>query len=286
MVTAMRSSALLAAAVAAALILPAAAFGANPIPGAHYEGTTDTGSPFSFDVAPDGASVTNVVFSTPMTCVGPDGGVQISAIVSKTPFPVSGGSVSGKDDVADPWFDAFAGTFSSANEAAGTFTVMDSRFTLGEGVTSCNRSGTWTARSGAAAPAATQQPQTPAAGTPAAAAPAVRLGAPKRVRLAGALRSGFAVPATLAAAAAPVTAQAVVSAKEAKRLKLGRRAVVLATARVARAAAGTVTLKFRPRAAVVRKLRRARSVKVALRVTTKGVDGATSTASSVLTLRR
>ena len=277
-----------AAVVAAALTVPAAAFAASPIPGAHYEGTTDTGSPFSFDVAPDGASVTNVVFSAPMTCVGPDGGVQISAVVSKTPFPVSGGGVSGKDDVADPWFDAFQGTFTAANEANGTFTIMDSRFTPGEGVTSCNRSGTWTARTSAAAPAGTSQPATTPAtptGTAAPGAPAARLAVPNRVRLAAALRRGFTVPATLDGPAATVTATAVIAAKDARRLKLGRRAVTMATARLANAAAGPVSLRFKPRAAVARKLRRARAVKVALRVTTKGLDGASRTSTSSLTLR-
>ena len=48
--------ALLFPAAVAALVLaaPATALAADPIPGATYEGTTDTGSPFSFKVSPDG----------------------------------------------------------------------------------------------------------------------------------------------------------------------------------------------------------------------------------------
>ena len=107
--------------------------------------------------------------SAALTCVGPEPGVSILAIVSKTPFAVSGGSITGKDETADPRLEMREASFTSPTEASGKLDALTTKFKVGEGVTSCIREVTWTARTSAAAPAAT--PATPAGAAPPAAKP-------------------------------------------------------------------------------------------------------------------
>ncbi|HEX8205820.1 MAG TPA: hypothetical protein VF587_07160 [Solirubrobacteraceae bacterium] len=142
---------LLLAAFAAFFVVAAPATAADPIPGALYEGTTEDGNPFSFRVAPDGSAVTDVLATISVTCVGPEGGVVISALASKLPIPVSGGTIAGKDEEAWPWLE-MAGTFTSPSEAEGTMHAAFTKFTIGEGVTSCMRDFKWTAKTAAPAP--------------------------------------------------------------------------------------------------------------------------------------
>jgi hypothetical protein len=143
---------LLLAAFAAFFALAAPATAADPIPGALYEGTTEDGNPFQFRVSPDGTAVTDVLASISMTCVGPEGGVSINALASKLPFAVAGGAISGKDEETWPWLE-MAGTFTSPSEAEGTMHAAYTKFTIGEGVTSCMRDFKWTAKTAAPAPA-------------------------------------------------------------------------------------------------------------------------------------
>src|SRR5918999_4002972 len=117
----------LAAAVAASLLLAAPAGAADPVPGALYEGTTEDGGTFQFSVGPDGQTVTDVLTSISVTCVGSLGGVDIAALQSKTPFPVAGGTISGVDEAASPRLE-MTGSFTSPTEAAGTLLASYAKF--------------------------------------------------------------------------------------------------------------------------------------------------------------
>jgi hypothetical protein len=275
------------AAAAAALLLgaPAVAGAADPIPGATYTGTTDTGSPFSLTVSPDGASVTEILSSAPLTCVGPEGGVEIFAIASSALFPVAGGAISGKDEAPTPRIDALTGTFTSATEVTGKLQAGTSKFTIGEGVTSCMREVAFTAKTTASAPHG--GPSVTAHGTaPAVGAPHVTLTGSKSAKLLSALRKGFAVGGTVSAPS-KVVATARIAAKDARKLGLGRKAKVVARKSATVAAAGPFGLTLKPAATVARKLRRARTVKVAVTLvaTTLG-SSASTTSKRTITLRR
>lgn len=255
----MRLSSLVPAAAATLVLAAAPAHAAGPVPGAHYDGTTDTGTPFGFDVSPDGATITNVLTSAPLTCVGPEPGVEILAIASKTPFAVAGGAISGKDDAADPRLE-MTGTFTSATEASGKLQALTTKFKIGEGVTSCIREVTWTARTTAAAPKA---------GDPAPGAPATQpQPAPQTQTATAALALGTAraklgrsvVVALSGPAPAAGTAQLLLSAKDARRYRVSR---VLGRAKVA---AGVSSIRFRPSARTLKRLRRAKRLAATVRL--------------------
>jgi hypothetical protein len=281
--------ALIPTAVAAlSLAAPSFALAADPIPGALYEGTSDNGSPFSFKVSPDGASITDIRGSAPLTCVGPEGGVEIYALANTTPIPVSGGVISGKDESTTPRLDAVNGTFTSPTEATGTIQAATSKFKIGEGVTSCMRELTFTVRTSAAPPAASAPAGggAPAAGAPAApGAPAVRLVGASSAKLLSALRKGFAVRGTVDAPAT-IAGTARLAARDARRLGLGRKAKVVARKTVRTGAAGPFSLTLKPSAASARKLRRARTVKLAVTLVTTAASGARATTTRTVTLKR
>jgi hypothetical protein len=278
-----------AALAALALAAPSTALAADPIPGATYTGTTDIGSPFQFTVSPDGASITDIRSSAPLTCVGPEGGVEIFALANNTPIPVAGGAINGKDESTTPRLDSVTGTFTSPTEVSGKIQAATSKFKIGEGVTSCMREVVFTAKTTAAAPAAPAGGSAPAAGgqpsAPAAAGPAVRLTGAASGKLLSALRSGFAVRGTVDAPAT-IAGTARLAAKDARRLGLGRSAKVVARKTVRAAAAGPFSLKLKPSAANARKLRRARSVKLAVTLVTTAASGAQTTTNRTVTLKR
>jgi hypothetical protein len=277
---------LLAAVAALTVACPAAALAADPIPGATYEGTTDTGSPFSLKVSPDGTAVTDILTSAALSCVGPEGGVEVMAIVSTVPIPVSGGVISGKDEETVPRLDAVNGTFTSPQEVKGTIQAATSKFKLGEGVTSCMREVAFTARTTAAAPAATTTPApsvTPPAGPVAAGAPAVTLTGRSSAKLLTALRRGFAVTGTVGAPAR-IVATARLAAKDARRYGVSR---TLARSTTRAAAPGAFSVKLKPSAATARKLRKARRLKVAVTlVSTSLPSSAPTTSTRTITLAR
>lgn len=267
-------------AVAAALALAAPALAADPVPGAHYEGTTDTGSPFSFDVSPDGTKITNVVTSAPLTCVGPEGGVEIYGLASKGAFDVAGGTISGKDGDASPRLE-MKGVFETAQSAKGTLDAATSKFKLGEGVTSCMRTVEFTARTSAGAPPAkTDDNPSPSDVSPGPVQTVVTIAGAKTRKLSAVLRSGLALPLRLDGPAT-VTGTATLAARDARRFGVKR---TLATATATRAAAGALTLTLKPGAAVARKLRRARRLVVTVTVSTGGNVAAPTITRRTLTL--
>ena len=273
MLGAMRVHSLPVAAAAALALSAGPAVAATPIPGAHYEGTTDTGSPFSFDVSADGTQIVNVLSSTALTCVGPEGGVEIMALATTVPIPVSGGAFEGNDDSTTPRL-ALKGTFTSAQEATGTFDAATSKFKLGEGVTSCMRSQSFTARTTAAGPEAQSGV------SPGPVETKVTIGGPAKTSLKKALGSGLLLPLTLDGPAT-VTGTATLRAKDARRYGVKR---VLAEGTATRDGAGSFTLALKPKRAVARKLRRARKLVVTVDVATGGNVAAPTVSRRIVTL--
>ena len=258
------------AATAATLLLAAPATAADPINGAKYEGTTDTHSPFSFEVV-DG-KVTNLVTSAPLTCVGGSFATKIAAIVSKTPFPVSGGQITGKDETADPRLEMKDASFTSPTEAKGTLNAFTTEWN-GPGAvpafTSCNRDITWTAKTSAAPPAAaptTSAPAPtiapPAVTGPTIAPPIAQLGALRSAKLARTISVPIVAPAA-------VTGQLLLGARDAKRYGVPR-VIGRGTA-----AAGATRLTLRQSASTLKKLRRARRLKATVRLQAAGGPAAT-----------
>ena len=267
------------------------AHAAAPVPGAHYEGTTENGSPFSFDVAPDGATLTNVITTLPVTCIGGNGGVEISAVASKFAFPIAGGAISGEDANGSPRT-TLTGTFTSAQEAAGSIVASYGTFSVISGLTTCRGERNWTARTTAAAPTTstpaptttTTTGTTPAPATTPAVAP-ISLTAPRGAKLPGALRKGFTV-AGRAEGAARVTAALVLAKADARRYGLGRRAVTIARATATTKAAGPFSLRFKPSARTARALRAARRLALTLQLVTSGAGGARQTRTERIALKR
>lgn len=157
-----------------AAVLAAAPFVgiAAPVAGATYEGTSEFGNPLSFKVSADGSSVTDLQTATALTCVGPEPGIEVMAIYSRVPFSITGDAFSGEDETSTPWLEV-SGSFAGAGAATGTIRASTSKFTLGEGVTSCMKEFTFTA-STPTAPApegATPGDATPGGATPGPPAP-------------------------------------------------------------------------------------------------------------------
>jgi hypothetical protein len=194
--------------------------------------------------------------------------VSILAIVSKTPFAVSGGSITGKDETADPRLEMREASFTSPSEASGKLDALTTKFKVGEGVTSCIREVTWTARTSAAAPAPTPTPTKavtptmPGAPGTSSAAPVVQLGSLRTLKLG----RSISVPFRISAPAA-VAGQLKLGARDAKRYKVGR---VLGRAT---AAAGVRRLTFKPSAKTMKRLRRAKRLKATLSIQPAGGAG-------------
>ena len=121
--------------------------------------------------------------------------------------------------------------------------------------------------------------------TPAPAALTVSLAKPKAVKL-GAVAGGKAVPVT-ATISQPcaATLKLLVSKSEARRARLGRSPVTLASA-VKAAPAGTLHASLKVKKAYRSKLRRLKRLKAKLSITCAGAAGATTAQAVVITLTR
>lgn len=286
----------------AALAIPAAA-GAAPIPGAHYEGTTDQNYPIAFDVAPDGSSITNVVTSYNVFCTGGQG-LQIFSTNSPYAFPIAGDTISGEDADHFPRL-TMHGTFSSPQDGGGTFDGSSGGFSGGMAYF-CNVSDVlWVAHTNAVVPggggSGADPDEDPPGGTgggggsdpgdgvpggsggPAAGAPAITISFPKGVLLKPSLKNGFVVGVAVDQPAA-LAGKVTLAAKDAKRYGLGKRARVIARDTWPTGGADSA-LEFKPSKAVARKLRKAKKLKLLLVVKATRADGVSSTAKKTLAFK-
>ena len=240
--------------LAAVLVLaaPSAALAADPVPGATYEGTTDTGTPFSLKVSSDGSAVTEIKTAATLTCSGAEGGTESRGIFSDKQFPITSGSFEGTDEDASPRLDPVKGEFTSASQVTGTIRASLGRFTPGVGLSTCNKLISYTASTTSAAEVGDDGP------------PALTLTAPRTAALATVLRSGLPVRGTIGRAGRLV-AVARLSAKAARRYGVS----VLAR-RAARVDRGRFTLTLRPTARVARRLRDAGALRVVVTLTGAG----------------
>lgn len=293
-------SRLAAGLVALATLLTPAVAQAAPIPGATYDGTTDNGSPFSFRVTPDGQSVTDVLGSVSVFCSQGEG-FQIVALASTYLFPAPGNTIGGEDEDGFPRL-TLNGTF-SGSDASGTLNTNHA-YTSGGALVVCGTERTWTARTASAAPgggsggsgggaggatggtggtggggAATPTPTTPSAG-----AAAIKLSFPRGVKLLPSLSNGFVVGAGVSQAAS-LTGTATLSAADAKRYGLGKKAKVIARAKVQNADADS-GLEFVPSRSVAKKLRKAKKLTLTIDAVATTPAGATSRATKKVTLKR
>jgi hypothetical protein len=273
--------------IAAALLVPAAA-AAAPIPGAHYTGTTDQGFGFSFDVAADGTTITNVAGSATAPCTGGPGGTTNYAFRSSYAFPVANNVISGEDP-AYPYL-VMRGQFSSAfpQQAAGTF---DATYGAPNGDGSfyyCNALGQrWEASTSAEPPGGFEEPGDPdggglpAGGNPGPVGPpVVSIALPKPLKLKPSLAKGFAVTVGVDQASTLV-GKLTLAAKDAKRYRLGKKARAIASASATSAGPAT-PLQFKVARKIAEKLKTAKKLKLRLDVTATRADGASGRASRTL----
>jgi hypothetical protein len=257
-------------AVVMAIAAPAAV---AQVPGAHYTGTTDQNHPIGFDVTPDGQGITNVVTSYGAFCTFPGPStLQIYGVNSTFTFPVNGGTISGRDDDGRPVID-MAGTF-SGQDAAGTLSGYGGGSSGGT-FYFCNAlERKWSASTTAAGPGGDPGGgDSGSGGNPggAAGSPAVQIAWPSGVLLKPSLSSGVVVrivldqPATL-------SGKLVLSAKDAKKYGLGKRAVVISKA-TSPLGASDPALEFTFKKSVARKLKRAKKLKLKLQVTAANAGG-------------
>ena len=123
--------------------------------------------------------------------------------------------------------------------------------------------------------------------TPAAPAPLLQIAADGRPRAAQAARSGVIAITARANVAGTFSAKATVDARTAKRLGLGRRAVVIGTGKAKLASAGAAKLKLRLTAKAKARLKRSKAaVKVTVRTTFKTAAGQATTHTMAVTLKR
>ena len=269
-------------AACAALLLPAStALAADPIPGAHYEGTTENGSPFSFDAGPDGTTVTNVTTTLPATCLGGYPGVEITAVANTFAFPVAGGAISGKDEKSTPNVE-LKGTFTSPSEANGTITTFSSSFSALYGLTTCRGERNWTAKTSAAAPKTPATPATPAPEPTTVVPLTIKVAIPSGVKLLPSLRNGFVVGG---GANGPAKLVGTIALRAADAKRYGVRGAV-ARARSTVAADGRWSLNFKPSRKAAAKLKRARRVAFRLTLVATDAAGKATTTKRTLTLVR
>jgi hypothetical protein len=250
---------------------------AAPIPGAHYTGTTDQNYPIAFDVAADGASLTNVVTTVNGSC-----GAQYSTN-STFPFPIAGDAISGNDTVA-PYL-RMRGSFSSPQEASGNL----SAFNAGSGPPLyCNAlERKWTASTTASAPGGGEpgggEPGggTPGGGDPGTTgAPRVTIAFPKGAKLQPSLVNGFVVAAGVDQTST-LSGKLILSAKDAKKYGLGKKARVIATDKVANAGPETL-LEFKVSKSIAKKFKGVKKLSLLLEVTVKRADGVKGGGSKTL----
>jgi hypothetical protein len=287
------------AAVVAALALPGAAVAASPIPGAHYEGTTEDSYPISFDVSPDGASITNVVTTAYPFCFGNGQAYNTTVSTNSTYlFPVADGTISGEDTTGFPRL-VMRGSFTSPNDASGTFDTNHA----GGALVFCNAlDRDWTAHTNSAAPGGggggdpggggggggdpVPNPgggDGGGGGAQPTGAPVISIVWPRGVLLQPSLKNGFIVT-TAVDQAARVAGTVSLRAADARRYRLGKKVRVIARDSVANGGPDT-SLEFKPSKAVARKLRKAKKLKLLLVVKATRADGVSSTAKKTLAFK-
>jgi hypothetical protein len=258
---------------ALALALPNAAVGATP---GHYTGTTEQNYPVSFDVAADGASLTNVVTTANGFCVN-GGGVPPISANSTYAFPIAGDAFDGYDAGNRPYL-KFRGSF-TATRARGTLDVFGAN-TGG----SCNALQVpWTAAlagggggdqgggGGDTGGGGGDQGGGDTGTGGGAGQPVLAVSFPKGVKLKPSLTNGFFVGFSVDRAIA-LSAKLILSAKDAKKYGLGKKALTVSKA----TAAGGVpdsAFGFKFKKAVAKKLKKAKSLKFLLEVTGAGYPG-------------
>jgi hypothetical protein len=241
---------------ALALALPGAALAASP---GHYTGTTEQNYPISFDVAADGASLTNVLTTANGFCVN-GGGVPPISANSTYAFPISGDAFDGYDSENRPYL-KFRGSF-VGSRASGTLDVFG--FNSGG---SCNALQVpWTARlaGGGGEDTGGGGDDTGGGG----AQPAVTITVPSGVKLKPSLANGLFV-GFASDQAVTLSARLILGAKDAKKYGLGKKAVTVSKS----TAAGGVpdsAFGFKFKKAVAKKLKKAKSLKLLLEVSAPG----------------
>lgn len=271
-------------ALGAALAAPGAA---AQIPGAHYTGTTADNYPISFDVSPDGQSLTNVVTTYNYFCTSPGPGtVQQRSVNSKFAFPINGGTISGRDNDGSPVFD-MAGSF-SGQQASGTFSGFGGGSSGGI-FYFCNAlERQWSASTASSAPGGNPGGGDPGGSNPGggdpgggdpgtggnpgggAGAPTVSIAFPKGVLLKPSLANGVVV-SVASDAGSTLSGKLVLSAKDAKKYGLGKKALTISKATAAGGPDGGLEFKFSKK--VAKKLKKAKKLKLALEVIATSASG-------------
>jgi hypothetical protein len=269
--------------LAAAALLPAAA-SAVPIPGAHYVGTTNQNYPISFDVSPDGTSLTNVVTTVNGTCG------QSYSSNSTFLFPITGDTISGDDTEAFPYL-KMRGSFTSPASASGTLDA----FHPGSGPpVYCNALAVeWRARTtagggdlGGGIPEGEDPDEgLPGEGDPGSllGPPAITITVPSGPKLRPSLKNGFVI-AVGVDQTSTVAGKLILKARDAKRYGLGKKARVIASDRVENAGAETL-LEFTFSKKVAKKLKKAKKLKLLLEVTATRADGVKGSGSETLSFK-
>jgi hypothetical protein len=287
--------ALASALVVTGLALPGGALAA-PIPGAHYTGTTDQNFPISFDVAPDGASLTNVVTTVNGFCIGGPGGLLQYSTNSPFAFPIAGDTISGDDPDTFPYL-KMRGSFTSPQEASGTLSAYNGGFQNGTPYYCNALDRAWSASTsstgggggdngggggggdnGGGGGGGDNGGGSGAGGGP----PTITLNLPSGIKLKQSLANGL-ILAIDVDQASTLTVKLILSAKNAKKYGLGKKAVTVSKASAKNAGPGTA-LEFTFKKAIRKALKKAKKVKFIVEVTAVGADGSKGTGSGTLTL--
>ena len=273
--------------IVAGALFPASALGGG-IPGAHYTGTTDQNYPIGFDVSADGNSITNVVTTVNGSC-----GLSYSTN-SQFLFPITGDTISGDDPDQVPYL-KMRGTFTTPQRASGTLDAFNG---TGGSPLFCNALGReWTARTSASPDGGDPDGGDPVGGDPgegdpgggdpgggdpggALGAPSVTILFPNGVKLKPSLSNGVVVTVQVDQASTLV-GKLTLSAKNARKYGLGKRARVISTDRAPRAGTDTL-LEFTFAKKVARKLKKAKKLSLRLDVTARRSDGVVGRASRTL----
>lgn len=254
---------------------------AAPIPGAHYTGTTDQNYPIEFDVAADGQSLTNVVTTVNGVCIGGPGGLLPYSTNSPFAFPIAGDTISGDDPDTSPYL-KMRGSFTSPQQASGTLSAYNGGFQNGTPYYCNALERQWNASTTASTPGGGNPGDgDPGGGNPGGGdqggtpgAPVITIAFPKGVKLKPSLANGFVVAAGADQAAA-LSGRVILSAKDAKKYGLGKKARVIATDKVANGGPDTL-LEFKVSKSVAKKLKAAKKLTLLLEVTAKRADGVKS----------
>ena len=271
---------------------------AAPIPGAHYTGTTDQNYPIAFDVAADGASLTNVVTTVNGFCTGGPGGLLPYSTDSVFAFPIAGDTISGDDPDKFPYL-RMRGSFTSPQQASGNLSAFNGF--VGYQCNALERE--WTASTTASVPGGGNPGGgdpgggnpgggdpgggdpgggNPGGGNPGGALgkPAITIAFPKGMKLQPSLTNGFVVAAAVDQAST-LSGKLILSAKDAKKYGLGKKARTIASDKVSNAGADAL-LEFKVSKSVAKKLKGLKKLSLLLDVTATRTDGVKGTGSKTL----